>query len=201
MKKLIVLVMLAAAVGSGCSMIVKPATPPGFELMKSRQQAFAHVQKWTVNGRVSIVSGQDGWNGTLAWKQLDRQHFDIRIIAPLGQGTLMLSGTPDQVVLRTSDGKPPLVAADAESLLYTRMGWQMPVSGMRYWVLGVPGPGPVKSVRYDKQGRPAELEQDGWQIRFLRYRRVNQVHVPDKMVFENARFRVKMIIKKWKLES
>ena len=165
-----------------------------------RSQKLRSADHWNIQGRVSIVTGNDGWNGSIRWKQVET-HFDIRIVGPLGQGSMWLQGSPGFVELRSSDKKKVITAPDAESLLYQEMGWQMPVSGMRYWVLGIAGPGDVTSRKYNKQGQLEEMVQSGWTIRFRRYRKVGDYQLPDKIFMRNDRFSVKMIIKQWKLDS
>lgn len=158
------------------------------------------INSWNVLGRVSIVTGDDGWNGSIRWKQVD-SHYDIRIVGPLGQGSLWLQGSPGFVELRSSKNKESVTATDAETLLYQQMGWKIPISGLRYWVLGLFGPGKTEEIRYNKQGLPVEFVQSGWTIRLLRYREVAGQQIPVKIFLNNDRFRVKMIIKLWKLES
>jgi len=158
------------------------------------------LSSWSIRGRVSIVTGDDGWNGSIRWKQVD-SNYDIRIVGPLGQGSIWLQGSPGFVELRSSKNKKSITAIDAESLLYRQMGWKIPVSGMRYWVLGLFGPGKTDSVKYNKLGLPVEFVQSGWTIRLLRYRKVAGQQIPVKIFLNNDRFRVKMIVKIWKLES
>jgi len=158
------------------------------------------INSWSVRGRVSIVTGDDGWNGSIRWKQVD-SHYDIRIVGPLGQGALWLQGSPGFVELRSSKNKESVTATDAETLLYQQMGWKIPISGLRYWVLGLFGPGKTEEIKYNKQGLPVEFVQAGWTIRLLRYREVAGQQIPVKIFLNNDRFRVKMIIKLWKLES
>ncbi len=158
------------------------------------------INQWNVRGRVSIVTGDDGWSGSIRWKQVD-SHYDIRIVGPLGQGAMWLQGSPGFVELRSSKNKESVTATDAESLLYRQMGWKIPISGLRYWVLGLFGPGKTEEIKYNKQGLPSEFVQAGWTIRLLRYREVAGQQIPVKIFLNNDRFRVKMIIKLWKLES
>ncbi|VAW82060.1 hypothetical protein MNBD_GAMMA12-799 [hydrothermal vent metagenome] len=158
------------------------------------------VSTWNIRGRVSIVTGNDGWGGSIRWKQVDA-NYDIRIVGPLGQGGIWLQGSPGFVELRSSKNKKPITATDAEALLYRQMGWKIPVSGMRYWVLGLYGPGKIESIKYNKEGLPSEFVQSGWTIRWSRYRKAEGMQFPAKIYLNNDRFRVKMIVKQWKLES
>ena len=130
-------VIVLAALLAACA-----ATPPrgprgdAEQVWHSRQAALTALTDWSFTGRIGITLGDQGWHAALDW----RQHagvYDIRISGPLGQGVGLLHGDPNGVLLRTSDHKESR-AADAESLLHARFGWWVPVSGLQYWLRGLP---------------------------------------------------------------
>jgi outer membrane biogenesis lipoprotein LolB len=41
------------------------------------------------------------------------------------------------------------------------------------------------------------MEQDGWEIQFLRYHKVNGKQLPKKIYLQNNEFKVKLLIKYW----
>jgi len=194
LKKSVLAVLLLLLYG--CGKAIRESPPLNTD---QRSEKLLQVSQWGIRGRVSIITGDDGWNGSIRWNQLD-SHFDIRIVGPLGQGSLWLQGSPGFVELRSSKDKRPITATSAESLLYQQMGWKIPISGLRYWVLGVFAPGEAGSIKRNKQGLLSEFEQSGWTIRLLRYRKVGEQMIPVKIFINNDRFRVKMIVKHWKLE-
>jgi len=182
----------------GCGKVLR--APVTDDRNPDRSRILSAVSQWKIQGRVSIITDNDGWNGSIRWKQVD-SHFDIRIVGPLGQGSMWLQGSPGYVELRSSKDKQSVTANDAEELLYRQMGWKIPVSGLRYWVLGLFAPGQPEQVKYNKQGQLIEFVQSGWTIRLLRYRKMAGQIMPVKIFLHNDRFRLKMIVKQWKLDS
>lgn len=198
LKKFIVTtVFVLILTGCGGKNLRAPVTD---ERNSGRSQILSAVSQWKIQGRVSIITDNDGWNGSIRWKQVD-SHFDIRIVGPLGQGSMWLQGSPGYVELRSSKDKQSVTANDAEELLYRQMGWKIPVSGLRYWVLGLFAPGQPEQVKYNEQGQLTEFVQSGWTIRLLRYRKMAGQIMPVKIFLHNKRFRLKMIVKQWKLDS
>ena len=184
---------------SACSSKITVKTPSVNDDVV-RAEKLRSITLWKIQGRVSIVADNDGWSGTIRWKQID-EHFDIRIVGPLGQGSMHLQGSPGFVEFRSSKDKRSVTAVDAESLLYRQTGWRIPVSGLRFWVLGVSAPGDRQILKRNAQGLPEEFLQSGWKIRLLRYRKISGLMIPAKVFLYNDRFRVKIIVKQWKLES
>ena len=112
-----------------------------------------------------------------------------------------LKGGPGGVVLRTS--KEERFAADVpEELLREMTGWSMPVSGLRYWLLGVSEQeAAIEGVQLDLGGRLESLRQAGWTIEYLKYDRVGGVQLPAKLYLQGSRVSVRIVINHWVLES
>ena len=193
-------VYLVALSLSACALTGK-RTSPMPRTLGNYQKNLTQVNQWTVKGRVSIVAvaKDDAWSGSLIWKQFDHYDYDILFVAPITNQTLRLLGSKDGVVLESSDRKKSVGALSPEALLKETMNWDLPVSGMRYWVLGLASPGPVANIETDQLGRVKSFVQTGWKIRFLRYKQVNRYQVPDKLVLQNSQFKVKIILKSWQL--
>lgn len=197
MMRIVVIVGLVALV-LGCAPMATRVTSSSSD--NARQAGLKNLRHWVASGRISIVADDEAWNGNLHWRQTGADVYDIRIIAPLGQGTLLIKGDREGVELRTSDGKAPLQAATPEELLERSMGWQMPLSGMRFWILGIKSPHALETISLDENGRPAALTQSGWNIKLSDYRLIDRWYVPGKIEIENDRIKVKMLVQSWKLE-
>jgi len=169
--------------------------------ISARHALTDEINIWAIKGRISIITPEDAWNGSLNWHQVT-DSFEIKIIGPLGQGSLHVTGDKNLVTLKTSDKKKkPVTAPDAESLLTKEMGWELPVSQLRYWVKGVPNPfNTFTKVVFDKNGRPMSFEQSGWSVQFFGYKVFKGYDLPRKIFMQKNEFKVKMIIKNWDLE-
>jgi len=181
-------VLLAVLLLAGC------ATTP---VPRSSESA-AGLSAWQLNGRVSLTRGEEGWHASLHWQQ-QADRFFLKISGPLGQGGFQLSGDSRGVVLVDADGQT-FAARDADALLQQVTGWQLPVTGLRYWIRGLPVPGAAAAqVRQDDAGRLSHLDQSGWAVNYDRYQIVNSISLPGKLKLVHDDISVRIVVDKWEL--
>jgi outer membrane lipoprotein LolB len=180
----------------GCSQTPpRPVPDTAPELSwKLRQQQLHHITHWQLSGRLAVEKEHEAWHMRLEWQQRD-ERYSLNIIAPLGQGSMRLHGDAVQVMMQTDDGET-INASDPDWLLYQQLGWRVPVSALRYWVLGLPAPGDFQPS-LDEQGRLSQLQQDGWEIEFIDYRAQLGVELPRKVFLSNHNAKVKLVISNW----
>ncbi len=155
------------------------------------------TDQWVAVGKLGIQSAEDSWTAGLNWRQ-DVGDYTIRLSGPLGQGLMELRGTAEAVELRTSDDDI-FRAPTAEELMQTHAGWQVPLSGLRHWILGLPDPqARIVDLQLDDRGRLAELRQLGWHIRYERYAEFDGLALPTKLTLENPRLRAKLAVRRWR---
>jgi outer membrane lipoprotein LolB len=185
---------------TGCSFA--PVSPPqdNQAVWDARQALLTRLSAWTLTGRVAVITESEGWHGDLLWKQQAR-NYDIRIMAPLGQGTVSLQSRDGLVTLRSTRDPRPVMAPNAEALLHRQLGWTVPVEGLRYWVLGIPDPGHQYHMNLDSDGRLVRLDQSGWEVRYLRYQQVDGYDLPGKIFLDNRDLKVRLVVERWKLEG
>jgi len=148
-------------------------------------------------GKLGMQSAQESWTAGLTWRQ-DRDNYLLRLSGPLGQGLMELRGSPGLVEMRTSDDVV-YRARTAEELMQTHAGWRVPLSGLRYWIIGLPDPqARVIDLELDPMGRLAELRQLGWHIRYQRYGEFDGVALPTRLTLENSQLRAKLVVRSWR---
>ncbi|HLA74858.1 MAG TPA: lipoprotein insertase outer membrane protein LolB, partial [Gammaproteobacteria bacterium] len=83
---------------------------------------------------------------------------------------------------------------------------RLPVSGLRYWVLGLPDPAAPPAAQdreLDGLGHLTRLRQSGWDIEFRRYSPVTTVDLPNKIFLTNqaagVRLEVRLAVEQWEL--
>lgn len=179
---------------SGCA-AVPPAGPPGADTFTTADRAA--ITNWQFHGRVSLTQGEQGWHAGLDWENRADQ-YRLQVSGPLGQGAMLLTGDGHGVTLVDDEGRV-YTAADAEGLLLQVAGWHLPVSGLQYWVRGLPVPhAPVEATR-DAEGRLQQLVQSGWTITYQRYQDVAGSAWPSKMRLERDELAVRLVIDHWQL--
>jgi len=194
-KAFFILILLAALTGCAAT----PISP----LQQSWQQREAYLQNltdWQLQGRIGIRTADDSWSGSLRWQQ-QQDHYDIGFSGPLGQGAVKLQGDQDRVVLSTPEGDV-VGHQGPEQLLRKQLGWQVPLSHLRYWVVGRPSPQwPGAKLSFDEFGRISQLQQDGWTIDYRRYQRLEDMELPSKVVVQNSTLTVKLVVDQWQVMS
>jgi len=194
MKHRLLLALLLLLVVSGCSTV--PAYAPQHLDWPQREAALQQITAWQLEGRIAIRTADDSWSGSLWWQQLD-DTYEIKFSGPFGQGAINLVGDQQQVVLNSSEGE--IVGHDgAEQLMYEQLGWRVPISSLRYWVLGRPDPTKNSSLlEFDDFDRIKSLQQGGWSVNYRRYQLFQQLDVPGKIAIKNHQLGVKLVIDHW----
>ncbi len=173
-------------------------SPAAREAWQLRQAQLKDLKRWTLTGRMAVQNAQGGGTGQLSWAQTE-EAYNIQLRAPLGQGTFELAGHPAGVSLRTGP-QQILRAAVAEDLLQRQLGWSAPVSGLRYWLMGLPQPGlTVDRLQIDAAGRLTDLEQGGWRISVSQYRPYGRTELPSKISIENDRLKLRLAGLDWRV--
>lgn len=190
------LAALAAIVVSGCA--GRPvAELPELDSWERRQAVLAALDEWGFNGRIAVRSSEDGFNGKLRYAQTDGD-FEATLSGPLGIGTVQLAGGAGDLVYTDKDGVETRFR-DPDIELEHRFGWNVPLSSLRYWALGIPEPDRPAVTEFGESGRLASLQQAGWSVAFPRYRDAGGQAMPQRLVAENGDTRVTLVIDRWRI--
>lgn len=178
-------------------------TPPGVDLAETpwpaRQAALRALQRWELSGRIAVVNEQDGWHASLRWQQLGPD-YAIELFGPFGQGRLDIHGNRQGVRVLTADGQS-LSASDPEQLLEQTTGMRIPLTGLIYWLRGLPNPAQESELTGDPEGRLTRLQQGGWMIEYPLYRRVGALELPVRIQAQRDQLKVKLVVEQWHLQT
>lgn len=180
-----------------CAWVERVPVEQNFVAWSQRLARIGTLDQWAFHGRASISHEEEGWQIDLNWRQ-QQDRFELHMAGPLGQGAAELTGNGNRVLLNTSDGRQ-FEATTARELIRQKLGWDVPVADLGYWVRGVPAPGAHEVSQLDNLGRVVKMEQDGWTIEFQRYDRVGDVELPAKFIAYNGSWRFKLVIDSWTL--
>jgi len=186
----------ALAVLAGCRTL-PPAPPPGpsWEVRRPQLQALTHFQ---LRGRVAVAAGGEGFNASLHWVQ-EGARSEVTLEGPLGVGGAQLTATGDELTVVTSRGeRVESEAAHAE--LAARLGFDPPLSSLRYWVLGVPDPAQPASESLDPvQQRLSGLTQGGWHVEYQSYESTGSEALPARLTLQRDTVRVRLLVDAWQI--
>lgn len=167
---------------------------------RAHQAELARIEHWVAVGKVGVRSGDEAWSASMRWEQ-DGERFRVRLSGPFGQGLVQVEGRPGHVELRTSE-RDVETAAHADELVRMRTGLKVPVSILRYWLLGRAEPGlAIDDLVLDAGGRLQRLRQAGWVLEVERYGDPEPVALPTKLKVENGDVQARLVVSSWKIVS
>lgn len=190
--------LVAGCAGPLFSRATPPPVAPVEQAWAAHRATMATVDPFTLGGRVAIQRGSEGGGAKLRWHQRGAE-TDLRIMAPMAQGSFRLQGGEHGVVLTGPDGKR-YQAANFEALMAAHLNWSFPVDGARFWVRGIPDPAQaVGNLNLDAEGRLRDLAQGGWRISVLAYRDFGGRTLPAKLFLNAGELQIRLIIDTWQI--
>jgi outer membrane lipoprotein LolB len=144
-----------------------------------------------------MAAGREGGSGSFTW----RQHgalTDLQVHGPLGAGALQIVVDGDSVTV-TDAGGVTLDTSTARERIRARMGADLPLAELRYWVLGLAAPGSPAHVEQRAQAPLRIIEQAGWNVSYEQFRSAAGWSVPVRLTASSGSARIKVIVDHWQL--
>ena len=171
---------------------------------QQRNIQLARLQHWSLNGRVAVRAGEQGWQAGIRWSKQPTLE-EIQLTGPFGGGVVLLRQDAAGAVLRDNRGDE-YYDTDAEQLLEQVTGWRLPVNALRYWVRGQAIPDAPKELELDDQGKMKHLSQHQWRITYQQYGDYDGLLLPRRIVLrriaddDGNSLEVRLAVNGWKLE-
>jgi len=198
--------LLGAALLAGCASEPRaplPAHP--HRVWLAHWAKMGGITHFTLSAEGGIRSGGHGGTLMLHWVVRPRA-YQMTGYGPFGRLVFRLRANGDGAKLLTERGH--FRGPDADALLARLTGWRLPVAGLRYWILGIPDPGPITSQHVNRFGLLAALGQAGWSIRYRQYRETPWGRLPELLSLTRsektgppARITVTLRINQWQAGS
>jgi len=180
---------------AGCQTV--PVAPAPAMAWSVRRPALQTLDRFGLNGRVAVAVRNQGFNAGLRWTQAAAVTH-LALTGPLGAGGVEVTADGEDLSVIASNGKH-LGNAAARAELEDKLGFEPPLTSLRYWVLGVPDPGAPAAVQLDSQQRLSALTQDGWRIDYSAYMPVGAEWLPRLLTLRREGVRVRMVVDGWQL--
>lgn len=149
------------------------------------------------SGRISLKQDGRRESAGVRWVH-GTQADEILILAPLGQ-TVARIRRDGQAATLDASGKH-YAAQDMEMLMQQVLGWQLPLSGMRYWVTALPFPGAENQIERGTNGQVSLLRQQGWEIFYTRYAAEDKDALPLRLTLKRDGMEVTLLIDEWEAQ-
>ena len=172
--------------------------PAGWALQQASNSA---IDSWYVEGRLGVQTRLQGGSLDVFWNQ-QGEHYQIRLIAPMGQGAFFINGDAHSVTLTNADGTTH-TSDSADDLFSQSLGVKLPLASLRHWLRGLPDAG-SHELQWDELGRLNIVEQLGWRVEMTRYRATAEHTLPHAFYLSRAdqpELMVRLLLRNWQLED
>jgi outer membrane lipoprotein LolB len=187
------LLMVLCSMGLAACVTTRRAPVPAATLAGWEQRVgdLQGLNAWQLDGRAAVAVGTQGWQASLNWQQSGKS-AEVHLSGPFGVGALVLKRTPEGLSL---NGAPPSDAVMAQ--LQERLGVELPLDHLRFWLLGVPDPSVAFELKRNDQDRALQLTQDDWSVDYDRYMPVDGDLLPARLVLSREGVRVRIAVDHW----
>jgi len=198
LKRIILFFTIILLLISACSSIPDVDSDLQLQQWQNHQALVNKIESWNIKGRAAIQSENNSATFLLHWDQFNTS-YELRFISGLGQGTYLLKVTEDGVVMITPKNKV-FTSDTPENLIREKLGWDVNLAGLKYWVRGVPEP----NVKYsqlllDEKGRLKDMKQSGFFISILRYTEKENISLPEKLFIRSNNIQLRLVIQNWEI--
>jgi outer membrane lipoprotein LolB len=188
----LLLIWLCSTVLAACVTTRRaPAPAAAAAGWEQRVTVLQKLGSWQLDGRAAVAVGSQGWQASLNWRQRENS-AEVHLSGPLGIGAMVLKRTPDGISL---NGAPPSDAVLAQ--LQERLGFDLPLDRLRFWLLGVPDPSAAFLLTRNDQDRALQLTQADWTIDYDRYMAAGGDLLPAHLVLSREGVRVRIVVDHW----
>lgn len=157
------------------------------------------LRQWTATGRMALAVDGRGGSGAFTWQQRDLE-TTLSIRGPFGAGALRI--VADGASITATDGEGRRIDTEpAKAMLRERLGAELPVTQLRYWMLGLPSPDAPAEVA-EPAGSPSRvIEQSGWRIGYDAFRSTAGLALPARFSAVLGDIRLKVVVDDWTVSA
>ena len=168
-------------------------TPPAY--VSTTGYGHPPLSSFSVSGK---LAWQDSGKGDSVRFQWDYQQPQIRLdlLTPLGSVAAHVDASPGNVVMETAKGDR-LTATSLEALSTRVFELTLPLSGLEYWVQGLP----IPDQPFTEEALPGgkRLHQGGWQLDYPSWTQVNGVSLPLSLDMQQGDVTLRLRLHDWNL--
>ena len=157
----------------------------------------ASIGAFSMNARVAVKLDERGYTAGLRWRH-SATRDSLRLLSPVvGSVVGDIEADENGATLTTGD-KKVYRSDNVQSLTREVLGWDLPLSGLRHWVIGRADPAfPVQAEDRDENQRLKSLMQGDWRITYLEY--FGESALPARLALAYDRLKLRLIVDRWEL--
>ncbi len=159
------------------------------------------LDTYALNGRVAVAAKGEGFSAGLRYRQQQRR-ADLALDGPLGIGGMRMELAEAEISVTNSRGEK-LDGVAAREEIERRLGFELPLAELRWWLLGLPSPGTPADLHSEQgSGAPLDFQQNGWRVSIATRMPALGFSLPRRISFErmgaeHEGARVKLFVDRW----
>lgn len=191
---LAVLAVLAAL--AGCRTAPPPVVAgPGADApWPAQRAALEQLGRYALDGKVAVAANGQGFSANLRYRQ-QPQRAELALDGPLGIGGMRIALEQGALAVTNSRGEA-LDGSAARDEIERRLGFALPLDELRWWLLGLPAPGPSE-VDALEGGEIRGFSQNGWRVAIPSRAPALGFALPQRLTAEREGARLKLFIQRW----
>lgn len=184
---------LAAALIVGATLTACTHLQPGSDELSydERRDYLMGLQSWALRGRIAVDTGERAFQGRFQWSQ-DADALALTVRGPLGTNMLRVSGPAEALVVEARGESWSLDEPEAQ--LSELVGWWLPVTSFKSWLLGLPDPDYSAQTRIGEGSLLAALDQRLWQLSFVSHQLAAGVLVPRRIDLSHGPLEFRIVV-------
>jgi len=147
---------------------------------------------WSFVGRIALLDSDSSFSAAISWVH-EGENDEIELSGPFGQGRTIIWVTGSSVEIDNGDEHLQYFG-DVDMLISRQLGVSVPVSALRYWLLGLVHP----RMKYTEQA--GGFVQSGWQVTYHAMQQEGKELLPRKLRIEQDKTKLKLVIGEWDLK-
>ena len=184
---------------TGCRTVPAPAPTvpgPGADAPWSEQYAaLATLDDYSLTGRVAVAANGQGFSANLRYRQ-QQQRADLALDGPMGIGGMRMQFDERELTVTNSSGET-LDGAAARAEIERRLGFELPLAELRWWLLGIPAPGDATVNQDGGTGEIHDFIQAGWRVSINSRAAGLGFSLPQRLTAEREGARLKLLVERW----
>lgn len=160
-----------------------------------QREALRKLDRYALDGRTAVAANGQGFSATLRYQQ-QPDVSELALDGPMGIGGMRLRLAHDELSVTNSRGQQ-LDGAAARAEIEARLGFELPLANLRWWLLGIPAPGEAHLEQDPVTGELRGFEQGGWNVKVEERMPALGFSLPRRLVVAREGARLKMLAQDW----
>jgi outer membrane lipoprotein LolB len=165
----------------------------------ARRAVLESLSEWEFTGSINVRDAEEAHSSRIRWRQ-NNELYRINLWGTFNIGATEVNGKPGEVRI-DQEGEDPIITDTPEQLLYDRIGYELPVTELNFWIKGIPAPGPSQELSFADNQQLLSFVQAGWRVDYLGYTNFGQQTLPTRIRVQKPPLRLDLIRLNWTLPS